>query len=73
VPLYEYACRKCSRKFEELVMGKATPVCPACHSADVERLLSAFALARSDKASPAPEGSCGTCGDPRGPGSCRSN
>jgi putative FmdB family regulatory protein len=71
VPLYEYACRKCSRQFEELVFGHATPVCPACHSTDVERLLSAFAVPHSEKSSSAPEGPCGTCGDPRGPGSCR--
>lgn len=70
MPLYEYSCRRCSRQFEELVFGEAHPVCPACQSPDVERLLSVVAVARSEKASAAPPGPCGTCGDPRGPGSC---
>jgi putative FmdB family regulatory protein len=70
VPLYEYACRQCARQFEELVFGKASPVCPACQSADVERLLSVVAVGRGG-GDPAPAvGPCGTCGDPRGPGSC---
>jgi putative FmdB family regulatory protein len=33
VPLYEYVCRRCSRAFEELVFGQATPRCPACAGA----------------------------------------
>jgi putative FmdB family regulatory protein len=73
VPLYEYECRKCSRQFEELVLGKATPVCPGCRSPEVERLLSIISVGRSDKASTAPVGPCGTCGDPGGPGSCKRN
>ena len=41
MPLYDYTCRKCSHSFELLVSGKeaAAPRCPACESADVERLL----------------------------------
>ena len=41
MPIYEYACRSCSRKFEVLIRGtSATPACPECNSADLERLLS---------------------------------
>jgi putative FmdB family regulatory protein len=41
VPIYEYACRSCSRKFEVLVRGtSAAPACPECHGTDLERLLS---------------------------------
>jgi putative FmdB family regulatory protein len=76
MPLYEYMCRKCSRRFEALVMGSSQAACPGCGSSLLEQQLSVFAVgagaakssssARSAK-SVAP---CGSCGDPRGPGSC---
>lgn len=40
MPIYEYACRACDHRFEALVRGAATPACPACASADLERLMS---------------------------------
>jgi putative FmdB family regulatory protein len=41
VPIYEYACKACSNKFELLIRGtSAEPACPACKSADLEKLLS---------------------------------
>jgi len=44
MPIYEYRCEPCAEKFEELVRGPgATIACPRCGSAEVERLLSAFA------------------------------
>jgi len=42
MPLYEYRCRQCGREFELLVRQPMTPACPACESADLERLLSLF-------------------------------
>jgi putative FmdB family regulatory protein len=71
VPLYEYQCPRCERQFEELVFGAEQPACPGCGNADVERLLSVVSPATSRKASAAPS-PCGTCGDARGPGACRS-
>jgi len=44
MPLYEYTCRGCSHTFEALVRDSKTPVCPSCQSADVERLVSLFAV-----------------------------
>ena len=70
MPLYEYTCRSCSRQFEELIFGNDQPQCPGCHSPDVERMISVIAATHNDKSSVAPTGPCGTCGDPRGPGSC---
>ena len=72
MPLYEYSCRDCGRRFEQIVFGKTVPACPSCESRKVSKLLSVFAVAssegsRSELESPA---ACGTCGDPRGPGSC---
>lgn len=40
MPIYEYSCNACNHRFEELVRGDDTPVCPSCESDDLERLLS---------------------------------
>ena len=41
MPIYEYECKGCKNKFELLIRGtSATPVCPACKSADLEKLFS---------------------------------
>ncbi len=41
MPIYEFACKSCSQKFEVLVRGtSASPACPVCKSEDLERLLS---------------------------------
>ena len=103
MPLYEYRCRTCSRRFETLVFGNEKPSCPKCQGKDLEKLWSAFAVAGGERKSEsddfggsggdfdgdlgggdmggddsggdgmdmdASSGGCGTCGDPRGPGSC---
>ena len=75
MPLYEYICRSCSRRFEALVMGTTRAACPGCGGRDLDKLLSTFAVgaggvSRESAESSGDEGSCGTCGDPRGPGSC---
>jgi putative FmdB family regulatory protein len=40
MPIYDYKCQKCEHQFEALVLGGNTPVCPACGSAELERLFS---------------------------------
>jgi putative FmdB family regulatory protein len=48
MPIYEYRCGGCQRKFEQIVLrGRALEeaVCPRCGSREVERLLSSFAMA----------------------------
>jgi putative FmdB family regulatory protein len=41
VPIYEYACKACSQRFELLIRGtSAEPACPECKSTDLEKLLS---------------------------------
>lgn len=44
MPIFEYSCRKCNKKFEELVRGKEKPACPKCKSKDLEKLLSLPAM-----------------------------
>jgi putative FmdB family regulatory protein len=46
VPIYEYECRGCRHQFEFLLLpgSREIPECPACHGADLDRLLSGFAV-----------------------------
>jgi putative FmdB family regulatory protein len=77
MPMYEYECRGCGQRFEYLTRESESPACPACHGADLQKLLSVFAVNTSggaaSKSFDAPAGACGMCGDPRGPGSCSMN
>jgi putative FmdB family regulatory protein len=42
MPLFEFVCRECGHRFEALVTGARAAVCPACHSAMLEKLVSSF-------------------------------
>jgi putative FmdB family regulatory protein len=64
MPIYEYKCSKCGRRFEKLIMGlhQSEGVrCDACGSGEVRRLISSFS-ASSTKA-----GSSGGGGSSCGP------
>jgi putative FmdB family regulatory protein len=37
VPIYEFECRSCGARFEELVLAGQTAPCPQCKSSEVER------------------------------------
>ena len=77
MPLFEYSCQQCAHQFETLVRGSDTPQCPACHATALTRRSSVFAARASGQGQAALEasapGSCGRCGDPRGPGACSMN
>lgn len=72
MPIFEYICEECQHEFEALVLGKDKAACPKCHSKKLAPQLSVFAVsAKSGGSSPSMSGGpCGSCGDPRGPGSC---
>jgi putative FmdB family regulatory protein len=75
MPIFEYVCAKCEHRFEALIYGSQKAACPKCQSKQLVPQLSVFAVAggRSSGSfaeSAAPSGGCGSCGDPRGPGSC---
>ncbi len=75
MPIHEYLCRGCGKRFETLVLGSRKAACPHCAGTDLEKQFSVFAAggnagefaARERSAGP---GACGSCGDPRGPGAC---
>ncbi|HOM99387.1 MAG TPA: zinc ribbon domain-containing protein [Acidobacteriota bacterium] len=45
MPIYEFRCSACGRRFEEIVLRKdQKPRCPHCKSQEAERVLSGFAV-----------------------------
>jgi putative FmdB family regulatory protein len=74
MPIFEYICQKCSHQFEALIYGNQKAECPKCHASKLAPQLSVFAVStKTSSSSPRPAGPCGSCGDPRGPGSCSIN
>jgi putative FmdB family regulatory protein len=71
MPIYEYTCKSCHTRFEQLqrtMTGETHVKCPDCGSSQTSRVLSVFAVgAAAPKSTPAPPGMCGRCG---GPGPC---
>ena len=72
MPIYEYTCRECNAKFEQLVRtmsGEQKFQCPKCGSSKTARALSVFAVsAEGGKGSDSSDlPMCGRCG---GPGPC---
>jgi len=70
MPIYEYGCSRCGRRFEELVRRPAEEkvACPACGSARVERRPSTFAVSGAKTEDAAPTACCGLsepCSDPK--------
>jgi putative FmdB family regulatory protein len=42
MPLFEYQCKTCGRRFEALVVSNRKPSCPQCKSEDLEKQHSTF-------------------------------
>ncbi|MFO8047924.1 MAG: zinc ribbon domain-containing protein [Desulfosudaceae bacterium] len=76
MPIYEYQCDKCGRRFESLVMGKKEPsACELCGAEGVKRIMSACGFlsknesgetvsqsAGTSACSGCTAGSCASCG-----------
>jgi putative FmdB family regulatory protein len=53
MPIYEYGCRKCGKRFSVLtlrVSEAVTAACSRCGSTAVDRLMSRFAMPKSEDA-----------------------
>ncbi len=51
MPIYEYRCLRCNRRFSHLqgVVAEEAPLqCPRCHGTDLKRLISRIARVRSE-------------------------
>ena len=74
MPIYEYVCKQCDKRFEQLVRASTTVECPSCKSTSLEKQLSVFAMGTgaltTTPMSQSEVAACGMCGDPRGPGAC---
>lgn len=73
MPIFEYVCKDCNKRFEAIVYGSQKAECPSCHGRKLEQQLSVFAVAGSSKSSDSSpdfgssNGGCDACGDPAGP------
>jgi putative FmdB family regulatory protein len=51
MPVFEYKCKQCSKRFAKLIgmtADSTDPVCPQCGSADVNKLISKFTRGRGE-------------------------
>lgn len=44
MPIYDYQCRDCGHEFELVVLKSTVVACPTCQGANLEQLLSGFAV-----------------------------
>lgn len=73
MPIFAYRCRACGKQFQTLVRSGETPVCEACHSADLDQQLSLIAMpSKGGEAGTGPTArSAGMDGCACGKGICR--
>ncbi|MEZ5357324.1 MAG: zinc ribbon domain-containing protein [Candidatus Zixiibacteriota bacterium] len=64
MPLYEYSCKECGHRFEELVssMSAENPPCPSCGNKQTDKLLSTFAASTGATSTTPSCGMKGGCG-----------
>ena len=75
MPIFEYVCGECNHRFELLVYGSTEAACPKCLATKLEKQISSFGVGGTEGWVLSGNGgiACGSCGDPRGPGSCSTN
>ncbi len=67
MPIFEYQCRDCGKKFEKIIASSAATkvACKQCGSPRVTTLLSTFAVAGASAKSALSEPGLCACGAPR--------
>ena len=59
MPIFEYTCRDCEQQFEILVLSTREKIsCPKCHSQQVNKQLSVFAVPAAGADSEPNGGAC---------------
>ena len=53
MPIFEYICKDCRKRFEALVYGGQQPKCPLCQSANLDQQISTFAVGAAKSAAAA--------------------
>jgi putative FmdB family regulatory protein len=69
MPIFEYVCKDCKKRFEALVFGASQPKCPLCNGTNLDQQISVFAVGASGAAArPAPADcpNAAACGAGRG-------
>jgi putative FmdB family regulatory protein len=51
MPLFDYICKDCRKRFEALVSGSRQAQCPLCRSTNLEQQLSSFAVGNASSGS----------------------
>ena len=63
MPLFEYVCKDCNKRFEALVYGSRQPECPACQGSHLDQQISVFSVGAGRTARSAPVNApCGAAG-----------
>lgn len=75
MPVYEYHCRKCDHRFEEMTRMTSSreevgPTCPKCDAAGSERVLSVFAVSSEAAGKASSSAEMPFCNRCNGPGPC---
>jgi len=74
MPIFEYICKSCGKKFETIVYGNKQAECPECKSTELSQQLSTFAAHGTGKSSGSvPKMPCGMPAGSCGGGSCGMN
>lgn len=62
MPIFEFQCNKCGKKFEKLCRGDEKVNCPKCKGKNVKKLFSTFATKTERNISMmSSKSSCGSC------------
>lgn len=54
MPIFEYICRDCRKRFEALVYSSTKPECPLCHGANLDQQISVFSVGGSSSTASSP-------------------
>lgn len=60
MPIFEYQCRDCEKPFEAFVKTQRAPECPACHGANLTKLLSSPGMVGASGGRSKPAEACAT-------------